>query len=106
MEDRATAGTQLVNDGAKITTVQALLGHERLNTTMVYARVHDKTVIEDYFRALEKIEGEQTAVLEPRPKPETIPETAFALLDKLGQEELSGEQRQILDELRRCLTPE
>lgn len=62
---RHTFGTQLVNAGAKITTIQALLGHERLNTTMVYAQVHDKTVIADYLRAMEQIEGEQTAV-QPR----------------------------------------
>lgn len=99
---RHTFSTQLVNAGAKITTIQALLGHKRLNNTMIYARVHDKTVIEDYFRAMEEIEGEQVAILEPQP----VPETAFALLDKLEQKELSDEQRQILDELRRCLTPE
>lgn len=98
---RHTFGTQLVNAGAKITTIQALLGHERLNTTMVYAQVHDKTVIADYLRAMEQIEGVQTAV-----QPETVPEIAFALLDKLGQEGLSDEQRQIVGELRRCLMPE
>jgi hypothetical protein len=54
---------------------------------------------------MEQIEGEQTAVLEPKPEPGIAPEIAFTLLDKLGQEGLSDEQRQILDELRRCLTP-
>ena len=62
---RHTFGTQLLNAGAKITTIQALLGHKRLNTTMIYAHVHDKTVIEDYFRAMEQIEGEQMAVMGP-----------------------------------------
>ncbi|MCB8920659.1 MAG: tyrosine-type recombinase/integrase [Ardenticatenaceae bacterium] len=98
---RHTFGTQLVNAGAQITTVQALLGHKRLNTTMVYAHVHDKTVMDDYLRAMEQIEGVQTAV-----QPVAVPENAFALLDKLGQEGLNDEQRQILAELRRCLTPE
>lgn len=97
---RHTFATQLVNAGAKITTIQALLGHERLNTTMTYARVHDQTVRDDYFRAMEQIEGEQTAVLEPK----TVSEDVFALLDKMGQEGLSDEQQQILAELRRCLT--
>ena len=97
---RHTHATQLVNAGAKITTVQALLGHERLNTTMIYARVHDKTVIDDYFRAMEEIEGAQNAVFPSKP----VPEQAFTLLDKLKQDGLSDEQQQILDELRCCLT--
>ena len=96
---RHTFGTQLVNAGAQITTVQALLGHKRLNTTMVYAHVHDKTVMDDYLRAMEQIEGVQTAM-----QPVAVPENAFALLDKLGQEELNDEQRQLVAELRRCLT--
>ncbi len=96
---RHTFGTQLVNAGAKVTTIQALLGHVRLNTTMTYARVHDQTVMDDYFRAMEQIEGEQNAIF-PQ-KPDT--ERALALLDKLGQDGLSEQQQQILAELRRCL---
>ncbi len=99
---RHTFGTQLVNAGAKITTIQALLGHERLNTTMVYTQVHDKTVIKDYLRAMEQIEGEQTVIMEPT----LVTETAIALLEKLGREGLNDEQRGILDELRCCLTPQ
>jgi len=61
--------------------------------------VHDKTVMDDYLRAMEQIEGVQTAM-----QPVAVPENAFALLDKLGQEELNDEQRQLVAELRRCLT--
>lgn len=96
---RHTFATQLVNAGAKITTIQALLGHVRLNTTMTYARVHDKTVVSDFLRAMEQIEGEQDAILEPKP----VTEKAIALLDKFEQDALSNEQQQIVAELRRCL---
>ncbi len=96
---RHTFATQLVNAGAKITTIQALLGHVRLNTTMTYARVHDKTVMQDYLRAMEQIEGEQDAVLEPK----SATEKAITLLDRMEQDGLSDEQQQVLDELRDCL---
>lgn len=96
---RHTFATQLVNAGAKVTTIQALLGHVRLNTTMTYACMHDQTVMADYFRAMEEIEGEQDTVF-PQ-KPDT--EKAVALLKKLEHDGLSDQQQQILTELRRCL---
>jgi site-specific recombinase XerD len=99
---RHTFGTQLVNAGAKITTIQALLGHERLNTTMIYTHVHDKTVIADYFQAMTQIEGEQDVLLEEK----TAIDKACSLLDEMEQQELSAEQQQILDEVRHCLAQE
>ncbi len=57
---RHTFATQLVNAGCPITTIQRLLGHRRLGSTMVYARVHDKTVAEHYFKAMAKIEARMT----------------------------------------------
>lgn len=53
---RHTCATQLLNAGCRVTSIQKLLGHRRLNSTMVYARVHDRTVAEDYYTAMEHIE--------------------------------------------------
>jgi site-specific recombinase XerD len=53
---RHTAATQLLNAGCRVTSIQRLLGHKALNTTMIYARVHDKTVAEDYYGAMGEVE--------------------------------------------------
>lgn len=48
---RHTLATRLLNEGMPITSLQHLLGHKTLNTTLIYARVHDETVRRDYERA-------------------------------------------------------
>jgi len=53
---RHTAATQLLNAGCRVTSIQKLLGHKELNTTMIYARVHDRTVADDYYSAMEQVE--------------------------------------------------
>jgi hypothetical protein len=45
-----------VNAGCPVTTIQKLLGHPRLNSTMLYTRVHNRTVAEDYYAAMAEIE--------------------------------------------------
>jgi hypothetical protein len=39
-----------------ITRIQKLLGHQYISTTMIYARVHDRTVETDYRQAMRQIE--------------------------------------------------
>ncbi len=53
---RHTYATQLLNVGCKVTSIQKLLGHTNLNTTMTYARAFNETVMTDYFRAVDMIE--------------------------------------------------
>jgi len=53
---RHTCATQLLNAGCRVTSIQKLLGHRRIDSTMIYARVHDRTVAEDYYAAMTHIE--------------------------------------------------
>jgi site-specific recombinase XerD len=53
---RHTCATQLLNAGCKITSIQQLLGHRRIDSTLIYARVHDETVASDYYAAMARIE--------------------------------------------------
>lgn len=48
---RASFATLLLNAGASVLTVQALVAHKHVDTTMRYARVYDSTVAADYVRA-------------------------------------------------------
>jgi site-specific recombinase XerD len=45
---RHTAATLLLNAGAPIVAVQAILGHKKIGTTLIYARLYDDTVATDY----------------------------------------------------------
>lgn len=56
---RHTLATRLLNAGMAITRIQKLLGHENIQTTMIYARVLDTTLEADYRQAMHKIEGQQ-----------------------------------------------
>jgi len=56
---RHTLATRLLNAGMDITRIQRLLGHQHLATTMIYARIADTTVENDYRRALQHIERQQ-----------------------------------------------
>ena len=46
---RHTLATQAINRGMRLEAVAALLGHKNLEMTMVYARIADATVAEEYF---------------------------------------------------------
>jgi integrase/recombinase XerD len=54
---RHTLATQAVNRGMSLDAIAALLGHRTLAMTMVYARIADKTVAEEYFAVTEKVEA-------------------------------------------------
>ena len=52
---RHTLATRLVNAGMDIISIQRLLGHEKLDTTMIYAHVHDTTMEQDFRQAMARL---------------------------------------------------
>jgi integrase len=87
---RHTCATQLLNAGCRITSIQKFLGHKRLNTTLTYARVHDQTVAEDYYRAMRSVEQRLDLAAEPE-EPVTKAERAqlLTLTERLARAEVS-----------------
>ncbi|HZD71494.1 MAG TPA: site-specific integrase [Actinomycetes bacterium] len=58
---RHTLATQAINRGMSLEAIAALLGHRSLSMTMVYARIADRTVAEEYFNVTEKVEARYDA---------------------------------------------
>lgn len=54
---RHTLATQAINRGMSLEAIAALLGHRSLRMTMVYARIADRTVADEYFKVSEKVEA-------------------------------------------------
>lgn len=40
-----------------MTSIRRFLGHKHLNSTMIYARIHDRTVEEGYYAAIAHVEA-------------------------------------------------
>lgn len=59
---RHSCATLLLNAGAPIVTVQRLLGHRHIDTTLGYARLYDHTIADDYFTAMQVVEQRLSAV--------------------------------------------
>jgi hypothetical protein len=88
-----------LNAGCKITSIQQLLGHREIGSTLIYARVHDETVASDYYAAMQRIEKslEIPAKMEDvkeQPKEDTLPRTQLlAVIDQLALPQLGVELR-------------
>ena len=50
---RHTYATTLLNNGMSLEVLQKLMGHDNINTTLIYARLADKTVEQQYQNAMQ-----------------------------------------------------
>lgn len=75
---RHTLATMLINQGMPIVSLQKFLGHQDINKTMIYARVHENTVKEQFSTAMNQIERIPVANWpNPMIELETIAEQTF-----------------------------
>lgn len=105
---RHTCATQLLNAGCRVTSIQRFLGHKSLDTTMIYARVHDQTVAEDYFTAMDAVE-QRLELIDKHVEPahivsEVVRTDLLALVDQLALPELGNEVRlDLVSQMRQVL---
>jgi integrase len=63
---RHTLATQCLNRGMSLEAIAALLGHRSPRMTLVYARISDTNVAEQYFKATQAVEADTQAGSTPR----------------------------------------
>ena len=62
---RHTYATRLLNGGGlPITTLKKLMGHRRLDTTMLYTKVYDQTIQDDYTAAMSRLQARSESSLD------------------------------------------
>lgn len=54
---RHTLATQAINRGMSLEAIAALLGHKSMRMTMVYAKISDRTVADEYFKVSAQVEA-------------------------------------------------
>ena len=96
---RHSCGTMLLNAGAPILAVQAILGHKQIDTTLRYTRLYEGTVAADYYRAMADVEG-RLGLHENENDPAPTPGQLLALVDALHDGTLNDIQREMVHALR------
>ena len=96
---RHSCATLLLNSGAPVLTVQTLLGHKRIDTTLGYARLYDGTVAADYYAAMALIE-KRLAMPEDRLSAAPGIGQLIALVDSLHTGTLNAVQNEAVRQLR------
>ena len=54
---RHTLATQAINHGMSLEAIAAILGHKSMRMTLVYARIADRTVADQYYAAANQIDA-------------------------------------------------
>lgn len=84
------------------------MGHKRLSTTLIYAQIHNETVAEDYFTAMEQAELRLVNQLPQEKDVEDLPSNGatsrlLTLVNGLQKDPLTANQQVLLFELQQGL---
>ncbi len=96
---RHSCATLLLNAGAPVVSVQAILGHKWIDTTLGYARLYDGTLAADYYRAMNEVEQQLELVERPPQDAPSLGELV-ALVDSLRSGTLNDSQSSAVQSLR------
>jgi integrase/recombinase XerD len=99
---RHSCATLLLNAGAPVLSVQMILGHKQIDTTLGYARLYDGTLAADYYSAMNQVERQLALPEDDLKEPPRIGEL-IALTDALRESALNPAQTEIVRALREGL---
>ena len=77
---RHTLATQAINRGMRLEAIAALLGHRSLEMTLVYARIADRVVADEYAAVCQQIDALYNTAATPGMLPAEIETAAMAQL--------------------------
>lgn len=99
---RHSCATLLLNAGMPATSVQMILGHKQIDTTLTYARLYDGTIAADYYSAMNQVER-QLALPEDKVKEPMSIGQLIAMTDALRGGSLNSQQAELVRALREGL---
>ena len=96
---RHSCTTLLLNAGAPVVSIQTILGHKWIDTTLGYAQLYNGTLATDYYRAMNEVEKQLELVERP---PQDAPNLGelVALVDSLRSGTLNENQTSAVQSLR------
>jgi integrase/recombinase XerD len=105
---RHTFASQMLTAGMPVTSLQRFLGHEHLDTTMVYAKVADPKLQQDYYQGIlsldpvsENMEKQRLGVSEPDILRLLVKELKNPGLDAVRREEIVDKLQLLLERVEK-----
>jgi len=87
---RHTLATQAINRGMRLEAIAALLGHRSLEMTLVYAKITDRVVADEYASVCEQIDALYATAATPGALPADIETNAMARLRREAHARMLG----------------
>ena len=87
---RHTLATQAINRGMRLEAIAALLGHRSLEMTLVYAKITDRVVADEYASVCEQIDALYATANTPGALPADIETNAMARLRQEAHARMLG----------------
>jgi site-specific recombinase XerD len=87
---RHTLATQAINRGMRLEAIAALLGHRSLEMTLIYAKITDRVVADEYASVCEQIDALYTTAATPGALPAEIETAAMARLRQEAHARMLG----------------
>jgi hypothetical protein len=87
---RHTLATQAINRGMRLEAIAALLGHRSLEMTLVYAKITDRVVADEYASVCKQIDALYATAARPGALPADIETNAMARLRQEAHAHMLG----------------